>query len=126
MNATKISASPAKLRSGAWGARVKGIASAGDVITITTRAGKSWDARVARVVWRGDGISLCATEKLGSYSPSLAMAVGATAARASARYERRGARSHGRRTGCSCGSRENRHGDLIPSASNCWQCEHDA
>ena len=32
----------------------------------------------------------------------------------------------GRRTGCSCGSREDKNGDLIPSPRNCAQCEHDA
>ncbi len=35
-------------------------------------------------------------------------------------------RSPGRRTGCSCGSREDRYGDLVPSERNCSHCEHDA
>lgn len=34
--------------------------------------------------------------------------------------------STGRRTGCSCGSREDAWGDLIPSSRNCSSCEHDA
>jgi hypothetical protein len=36
------------------------------------------------------------------------------------------ARRAGRWTGCQCGSREDSHGDLIPSARNCATCEHDA
>lgn len=34
--------------------------------------------------------------------------------------------STGRRTGCSCGSREDAWGDLIPSRRNCAGCTHDA
>lgn len=59
-----ISASPAKLRDGGWGARVRGAVTEGDTVTITTRAGKSWEARVTKVVWTGDGLSICATESL--------------------------------------------------------------
>jgi hypothetical protein len=36
------------------------------------------------------------------------------------------ARRPGRWTGCSCGSREDSAGDLIPSSRNCASCEHDA
>jgi len=61
MNATKA-ATPAKLKSGAWGARVEGAVNRGDTVTITTRAGKSWDARVTQVVWTGNGVSIVATE----------------------------------------------------------------
>jgi hypothetical protein len=32
----------------------------------------------------------------------------------------------GKWTGCACGSREDSHGDLIPSPRNCASCEHDA
>lgn len=35
-------------------------------------------------------------------------------------------RSYGKWTGCSCGSREDSYGDLIPSPRNCASCEHDA
>jgi hypothetical protein len=128
-----IAATPAKLRSGAWGARVAGRASEGDLLTITTRAGKSWQATVAKVVWRGSGVTLCATEQAttrrgpgsAGYVPSgLVAAVGASAARQSVRYERAGGGS--RRTGCSCGSREDSHGELIPSSRNCFTCNHDA
>lgn len=63
--AMTTTAKPCKLRSGVWGAKVQSThVSEGDTITITTRAGKSWDARVARIVWRGDGVSICVTESL--------------------------------------------------------------
>ena len=62
---TEIPATPAKLRNGNWGARVKGTpVSAGDVVQITTKAGKSWSARVIAIVWSGNGVTLCATESL--------------------------------------------------------------
>lgn len=35
------------------------------MVRIRTRAGKEWNARVTRVVWSGDGVSVCATENLG-------------------------------------------------------------
>lgn len=59
-----INATPTKLRNGDWGAKVQGSVSEGDYIQITTRAGKSWGANVARVIWRGDGVSIVATMAL--------------------------------------------------------------
>ena len=57
-----LSASPAKLQSGAWGARVRSeTVRAGDTIQITTSSGKSWQARVERVLWAGEGVAICAT-----------------------------------------------------------------
>lgn len=56
-----MTATPTKLRDGTWGARVQGTVQSGDRITITTRAGKSWTAVIARVVWTGQGVSLVAT-----------------------------------------------------------------
>ncbi len=55
-------ASPTKLRNGSWGARVEGSAAAGDTVTITTRGGKSWEARIERVIWTDGKVSICATE----------------------------------------------------------------
>ena len=46
------------MKDGSWGARVEGRVSVGDTITISTRSGKSWQARVLRVVWSGDGVTL--------------------------------------------------------------------
>lgn len=49
-----MTASPAKLRNGSWGARVlTSHITAGDTITITARNGKTWDATVDRVLWTG-------------------------------------------------------------------------
>lgn len=60
--ATTRKATPTKLRSGEWGARVQAQCQPGDAIHVTTRSGKSWTARVAKVVWSKDGISIVATE----------------------------------------------------------------
>ena len=61
-----MQATPTKLRSGNWGARVQGSRPhAGDEITITTRAGKSWTARVERVLWSGGNVHIVATEQRG-------------------------------------------------------------
>jgi len=60
-------ATPAKLRNGNWGARVKGAVKAGDAVTITTRAGKSWTATVTRVLWTGGDVSLCAVSSGDSH-----------------------------------------------------------
>lgn len=57
-------ATPAKLRSGNWGARVPGRAVEGQTITIRTQSGKSWDARVTRVVWANDEASIVETLSL--------------------------------------------------------------
>lgn len=64
-------ATPCKLRDGTWGARVASADVApGDAITITTRAGKRWDAIVARVVWRGDGVAIVSTASTASTASS--------------------------------------------------------
>jgi hypothetical protein len=81
---TAITASPAKLKNGSWGARVRGDVTEGDTITITTRGGKSWDARVTKVVWSGEGVAVCATE-------SLDRAPARTSRSRYGRYERSGA-----------------------------------
>ena len=60
----RLTASPIKLRSGDWGAKVEGKAVEGDPITVTTRAGKSWQAFVAKVVWIGNGVTIVATRSL--------------------------------------------------------------
>ena len=70
MHTTTTKATPAKLRSGDWGAKVHGECQPGDVITITTKAGKSWDATVRKVIWSGDGVSIVATERRG-YVPAV-------------------------------------------------------
>lgn len=55
-------ASPTKLRSGEWGAKVQTAdIHEGQAIEITTKGGKSWTATVTKVVWRGDGVAIVAT-----------------------------------------------------------------
>lgn len=63
-NTATRTASPTKLATGAWGARVTGPVQAGDTVTITTAAGKTWQARVTQVVRTGEGYSICATSSL--------------------------------------------------------------
>jgi hypothetical protein len=58
---THHAATPAKLSTGAWGARVVGRADAGDSVTITSQGGKSWEASIERVVWTNGEVTLCAT-----------------------------------------------------------------
>lgn len=72
-----ITATPCKLRDGTWGAKTSETIRKGDIVMITTRAGKSWDARITRVVWTGDDVAICATESMdrqpqrsSNYDPS--------------------------------------------------------
>ena len=58
MNTT---ATPTKLRSGDWGCRVNGDAREGQIVTIRTSKGKTWAAKIAKVIWSGNGVSICAT-----------------------------------------------------------------
>lgn len=66
-----INATPTKLRSGDWGAKVQGRVRKGDSIQITTRAGKSWTATVAKVVWSGNGVAIVATQSRSGYTPAV-------------------------------------------------------
>ena len=43
-----------------------------------------------------------------------------------ASYSTGRSRRPGRWTGCSCGSREDSAGDLIPARNNCADCKHNA
>lgn len=56
-------ASPTKLRDGSWGARVNGCTREGARIRIQTKAGKTWDAIVTKIVWedRSKNVSIVAT-----------------------------------------------------------------
>jgi hypothetical protein len=54
-----VNATYTKLRDGSWGIRVTGTAKAGDVVTVTKRSGETVNATVGRVVWSGNGVSLC-------------------------------------------------------------------
>ena len=62
-----ITASPARLQNGSWGARVPGTPSVGSLIEVRTSSGKTWGARVVRVIRPAKGpgdSSLVATESL--------------------------------------------------------------
>lgn len=63
MTTTTIpAATPTKLRSGEWGAKVQTAdIREGQAVEITTKGGKSWVATVTKVVWRGDGVAIVAT-----------------------------------------------------------------
>jgi|GEM_PF-3190725 len=86
-NATSstIPATPAKLRDGSWGARIEGSAALGDILQITTQAGKTWQARVTRVVWQGEGVALVATASLDSAPRAAAPAKRTASVRTSGR-----------------------------------------
>lgn len=62
MTTMTTTATPTKLRSGDWGARIPSASvREGDSITITARSGKTWSARVTKVVWQGNGVTIAAT-----------------------------------------------------------------
>lgn len=54
-----MQASYAKLRSGDLGIRVEGRATTGQSVTVTKRDGSRQSVTVDRVVWSGEGVSLC-------------------------------------------------------------------
>lgn len=61
---TTITATPAKLRNGTWGARVRGTVTVGALLTIQTQAGKTWQATVESIVWSGEGVTIVSTRSL--------------------------------------------------------------
>lgn len=77
--------------------------------------GGRWDA--AAKGWRVPAAKASQAQAIVSGAPK-------SSPRSDSTYRR--AYRPGRWTGCSCGSREDAHGDLIPSARNCASCEHDA
>lgn len=56
-------ASYTKLRSGEWGVRVQGNAKAGETITVAKKSGETKSERIAKIVWSGNGVTLCAIER---------------------------------------------------------------
>lgn len=91
-----MTATYTKLKSGEWGVRVEGSVKVGQSITVRKKSGETKTETVAKVVWTGDGISLCA---VSSGSKSL--------------YTPKSSR--GRRTGCACGSIEGEY--------HSWYCD---
>lgn len=55
-----MTATYTKLKSGDWGVRATSPVKAGDRVSVTTKAGARKSEEVARVIWRGDGVWLCA------------------------------------------------------------------
>lgn len=49
-----LTASPRKMKDGAWGARVNGEAKVGDYISIVAKSGRQWVAEVTEVFWVGE------------------------------------------------------------------------
>ena len=59
-------ATPIKLKNGEWGAKAKGTTHKGEVIQVTTRAGKTWTSVVDQVIWSDGKYSIVATKKKSS------------------------------------------------------------
>jgi hypothetical protein len=93
-----------KLRSGEWGIRVEGNPKIGQTLTVIKKSGESRNETIAKIVWSGGGVSLCAITRADA----------GTAMRPNRP-------SKGRWTGCACGSIEDQ-----PRASDCWSCRHDS
>lgn len=81
--------------------------------------GARWDA--ANKGWRVPATKAAEAQALVSGAPRSAP----RSSHSAPRYTVRSSRS-GRWTGCSCGSREDSSGQLIPARNNCASCEHDA
>jgi len=52
-----------KLKSGEWGVRMAGTPKVGARVSVSKKDGSTKTETIARVVWSGDGISLCAIAK---------------------------------------------------------------
>jgi hypothetical protein len=66
-----MSATYTKLKSGEWGVRVQGDARVGQVVTVKKRDGTTKTETIEKVVWSGNGISLCAVSRSAkpAYTP---------------------------------------------------------
>jgi len=52
-----------KLRDGSWGVRVEGPApAAGLTVTVTKKSGETKAEKIGKVLWTGNGVSLCSIE----------------------------------------------------------------
>lgn len=75
---------PAKLKEGGWGAHVNSDkVQAGDEVSLTTKAGKQWDAVVEKVVWTGtdsDGKACALCTLVGKDKPAANATAPASAA----------------------------------------------
>lgn len=100
-----MSASYTKLKSGDWGVRVTGTARVGDRVTVITRAGERKEETIEKVIWTGNGVSLCSVVSKKKTASAPAGRVGTL---------------YGRRTGCACGSIEGQS-----RSNDCYTCRLD-
>jgi hypothetical protein len=56
-----------KLKNGEWGIRVEGTVRKGDLVTVTKKSGQTKTETVAKVLWTGNGVCLCAIRRKASY-----------------------------------------------------------
>lgn len=95
-----------KLKNGDWGLRADRALTPGTTATVKKASGETKAETVGKLVWSGNGVHLYTTQR---------SAVAAT----------KSGSSRGQRTGCSCGSRTDEHGQLINRETACWTCRHD-
>lgn len=58
-------ASYTKLRDGSWGVRVEDAVAAGQIVEVTTKAGAKKTETIGRVIWSGNGVSICPVTATG-------------------------------------------------------------
>jgi len=61
-----MKATYSKLKSGDWGIRVEGVVKPGATVTVVKKDGSTKSETVSRVLWTGNGISLCAIGASGN------------------------------------------------------------
>lgn len=52
-----------KLKNGDWGVKVNGSASPGQQVTVDKKSGGTKTVKIAKVLWSGNGVSICAIEQ---------------------------------------------------------------
>jgi hypothetical protein len=96
----------AKLRDGSWGVRLTSVGSPGDQVTVRKKSGQTSKVTLGRLIWTDRSVWLFTVGTGGSSGSS-----GSSGSRS---------HSHGRWTGCSCGSIEDE-----PRDSDCASCRYD-
>ena len=69
----------AKLKNGDWGVRVQGVTTVGATVQVTKRDGSSKTETIAKVLWSGEGISLCAIRPTAVSRPIVSRATSRSA-----------------------------------------------
>jgi hypothetical protein len=65
-----MAATYTKLQSGEWGIRVTGSVTPGAKVVVTKKSGETKEETVGKVVWAGNGISLCTITASAPARPS--------------------------------------------------------